>query len=358
MRRFFTSLIVVFSPLLAAADAWQPLKAPDGVKGTLRAVCFADAKNGWAVGDKGVCIATADGGQTWTASTTNSAAILRDVRFKDAQHGWICGDSDESAPEVKAGHIMIGPGIKNYSGTLLTTDDGGKTWKNSWVSSAFQLPSVEIATAPVLQLGVGGTPGHIDGDILRSNDGGKTWNGERSYRGLFDIRAIDDKRWVAVGAKVMVGFRPEPTSPLYTNKGCRALFSTDAGKTWSVAKGSDGNPILHRAASKSGVTIAVGDQGAILHSEDNGESWSAAEQSLATGAQPDLRSVAWSSGEPNIAVAVGKGGVILVSKDNGKSWKSSTSGTSSHLSGVCAAGTDFVIVGDDGVVLRASAAKL
>jgi len=243
----------------------------------------------------------------------------------------------------------MGPGIKNLEGTLLTTEDGGKTWKNSWVQSAFELPSIEISTAPAMQLGVGGAHGHIDGDILRSNDGGKQWVGDRSFRGLFDIRSLDDKRWIAVGAPVMVGFTPPPTSPLYTNKNCRALFSKDAGKTWEVAKGSDGRTILRRAATKgSGPVLAVGDKGIILRSEDAGENWSA----VTSGTSTDLRQVVWSATTPNLAVAVGLSGTILTSTDGGKTWQPSKQGGTSNLLGVCAAGDSFVAVGEGGVVMK------
>src|SRR5438067_151076 len=101
MRQVLSIILFVFSPLVAAADSWQSTKLPEDVaKGPLRCVCFTDANTGWAVGDKGLCITTADGGKNWKPVATNSGAILRDVRFKDAQHGWICGDNDENAPQV------------------------------------------------------------------------------------------------------------------------------------------------------------------------------------------------------------------------------------------------------------------
>jgi photosystem II stability/assembly factor-like uncharacterized protein len=350
MRKFWPIAFLFVLRSICAGDDWETLRTPEpAAKTTLRAVCFPDEKNGWIVGDGGVCLNTSDGGGMWSVQQTGSGAILRDVRFKDALHGWACGDGDPKAPEVKQGHILMGPGIKNLNGTLLTTEDGGKTWKNSWVQTGFELPSIEISTAPVLQVGVGGAHGHIDGDILRSNDGGKQWNGDRSFRGLFDIRSLDDKRWVAVGAPVMVGFTPSPTSPLYTNKNCRALFSKDAGKTWQVAKGSDARSILRCAATKgSGPVLAVGDKGNILRSEDAGENWSAVD----SGTKNDLRHVVWSAKTENLAVAVGAAGTILLSSDGGKTWKASTQGGTANFYGVCAAGEKFLAVGEGGVIMR------
>ena len=312
----------------------------------LNAVCFVDAQNGWAVGERGLCLATNDGGTTWQKRETGSSATLRDVRFKDAQHGWICGDGDRAAPECRFGHILVG--IKNTCGTILTTEDGGRTWINGWVSSAFELPAVEVSAAPVLQLGVGGSHGHIDGDILRSNDGGKTWGGERSFRGLFDIRAIDGKRWVAVGSCVMVGFRPSPTSPLYLERNCRALFSKDGGNSWTPSKGSDGRNILRRVAVKAGLPlIAVGDKGAILISEDAGENW----QVIDSGTQEDLRAVAYSASNEKLAVAVGTKGTTLFTADGGKNWSALAASSTASLQGVCAKGDGFIAVGDAGTIL-------
>ncbi|MBI3829934.1 MAG: hypothetical protein HY291_10480 [Planctomycetes bacterium] len=340
---------------LLSLGAAETQKVPETAAGkTLNGVFFSDAKTGFIVGDQGLCLATADGGTTWEKRETGSGAILRDVRFKDAQHGWACGDNDPAAPECRSGHVMMGPGIKNTMGTILSTEDGGKTWKNNWVASAFELPSIEVSTAPALQLGVGGAHGHIDGDILRSNDGGKTWGGDRSFRGLFDIRALDEKHWIAVGAPVMVGFFPAPQSPLYLEKNCRVLFSKDGGKTWAPAKGSDGRTILRGAAVRTGSPcIAVGDKGSLAVSEDQGETWKAVDG----GTQENLSAVAY-SGDGKAAVAVGSKGTALLSADGGKTWKPLESGSTAVLKDVCAVGDGFVTVGASGAVLHFDAKAL
>ena len=65
---------------------------------------------------------------------------------------------------------------------------------------------------------------------------------------ILAVRVVKDKSWAAVGSPVSVGFFPTPTSELYTNKGCRALYSTDGGETWRVSKGSDGEGLLRALA--------------------------------------------------------------------------------------------------------------
>jgi photosystem II stability/assembly factor-like uncharacterized protein len=342
-------------PSATAEPVWKWLTLPDQAKQKdLRSVFFLDAKLGWIVGDGGLCLATADGGTTWAVLPTGSQATLRDVRFTDAMHGWACGDGDPNAPEVRAGHVLIGAKIKNLSATLLVTEDGGKTWKTHWITTGFEVPSVEIAAAPVLQVGIGGRMGHMDGDIMRSSDNGATWRSARCYRALFDIRALDQKQWVAVGGPVSVGFFPQPSSPLYKEKSCRALFSKDGGRTWAPAKGSHGKGILRRAASKPGLPLlAVGDRGTILLSDDAGENWRATESPF----KVELRGIAFGAGQSQLALAVGREGAVFLSLDRGRTWQWGPR-VCAHLLSVTAAGDSFVAVSESGRACKAEEAKL
>ena len=73
---------------------------------TFRSVDFLDSKHGWAVGQRGMILATGDGGETWTLQTSGTSEELRSVHFYDSSHG--------TALEVE---------------NILSTDDGGATWK-------------------------------------------------------------------------------------------------------------------------------------------------------------------------------------------------------------------------------------
>lgn len=64
---------------------------------------FVDAQRGWAVGN--AIVSTVDGGQTWTFLASPSST-LRAVSFADALHGWAVGDG----------------------GVILATVDGGANW--------------------------------------------------------------------------------------------------------------------------------------------------------------------------------------------------------------------------------------
>jgi hypothetical protein len=64
---------------------WQhPL--PQG--NPLNSVDFIDASTGWAAGEAGTILHTADAGATWAVRQSGVGGDIRDVYFADAQHGW------------------------------------------------------------------------------------------------------------------------------------------------------------------------------------------------------------------------------------------------------------------------------
>ena len=78
-----------------------------GTKSTLLGTFFVSAQHGWAVGAGGTVLKTEDAGKTWQAVTRRTAALLTSVYFTDPQHGWIVGQN----------------------GTILHTNDHGKQWR-------------------------------------------------------------------------------------------------------------------------------------------------------------------------------------------------------------------------------------
>ncbi|HEX8068895.1 MAG TPA: YCF48-related protein [Pyrinomonadaceae bacterium] len=103
-------LVGAGATLLQATDGveWRALggSAPLARDARLNAVAFAGARRGWAVGARGLILATADGGRSWTPQPAETNADLFDVKFTDARTGWAAG----------------------ADGTLLHTTDGGAHW--------------------------------------------------------------------------------------------------------------------------------------------------------------------------------------------------------------------------------------
>jgi hypothetical protein len=241
------------------------------------------------------------------------------------------------------------------SGVFLWTADGGKTWQKGFVPTNFEVHCVESSGGP-FQAGISGGGDHLDGDILRTaadadKFDGKGWRSRRCYRALFDIRAADKQNWIAVGSPVSVGFFPQPTAETYTHKGCRALFSSDAGVTWQVSKGSEGRGCLRSIAARTELpALAVGDGGAVLRSEDRGATW----QTVESGVKNPLKGVAWGPGDKPVALAVGHKGTLTASRDLGKTWAPIPTATSGNYNAVAAVEPGFVVVGEKGLALRAN----
>lgn len=80
----------------------------------LNGVDFSDSAHGWAVGEGGALLATADGGATWKAQNSGSGQWLTDVSFADSNFGWAVGDA----------------GVGSTS--ILATSNGGATWSKQY----------------------------------------------------------------------------------------------------------------------------------------------------------------------------------------------------------------------------------
>ena len=97
-------------------------------------VYFRDANNGWTVGFSGQILRSKDGGVTWTAQTSPVRSSLSSVLFDSSNRGWITADD-----------------------SLLTSEDGGESWKNVSMDGQLflcQLISVNGSPWAIGQLGV------------------------------------------------------------------------------------------------------------------------------------------------------------------------------------------------------------
>jgi photosystem II stability/assembly factor-like uncharacterized protein len=129
---------------------------------------------GWAVGEMGALLETADFGATWERRFPEQDVAWNDVAFADDSNGWVVGEF----------------------GRMLKTADGGKTWtavdgpvKSSLMGIAFHDSSRGVAVG-------------LEGVVLVTNDGGLAWRRVPvdSREHLFDV-AWDTvgHRWIACG---------------------------------------------------------------------------------------------------------------------------------------------------------------
>lgn len=214
----------------------QAAKMP--LSSTLTAVAFADAKNGWAVGQWGAIVHTADGGETWEIQRvdTQEDRPLFSVHFFDAHEG-----------------IAVG-----LWSLVLKTKDGGKTWQavelppppeggraDRNLFKAFASPSGSLFVAAERGL------------VLRSDDRGATWRYlATGYKGSFWSGVA-----LADGSLLVAGLR----GTIYR--------SADDGKTWApVVSGSKSS--VTDLVEVGGRVVGVGLDGVRLVSDDHGQSFS------------------------------------------------------------------------------------
>lgn len=119
-----------------------------------------EATWGWAVGEGGLILHTADGGETWASQESPTDEDLRGVDFIDQATGWIVG----------------------RNGTFLKTTDGGATWVEQTGGGTRQFLGVSVVTEDLIWA--------VNGDeILATTDGGVTWQVQikRSEDSFLDI---------------------------------------------------------------------------------------------------------------------------------------------------------------------------
>lgn len=113
-------------------------------------VDFVDAQHGWAVGEFGVLLATADGGQTWTAQKSPVETTLFGVHFTDPNNGFATGIEQ----------------------VMLRTSDGGQHWEK------VRVPGRKGFVLALFDVAVQGKVGWAIGDsglLLRTTDAGASW---------------------------------------------------------------------------------------------------------------------------------------------------------------------------------------
>jgi photosystem II stability/assembly factor-like uncharacterized protein len=153
---------ITFILLLGAfglfAQTFNWTEQTSGVTTSLRDVFFADNQNGWVVGENGLILHTADGGDTWETQQSGIAEVLRAVYFIDASTGWAVGG------------LLSSP--------VLKTTNGGDTWTEL---SSDVLP-IQIRDIFFVDANTGWA---ITSDsIYRSTDGGANWVHEEYADGL------------------------------------------------------------------------------------------------------------------------------------------------------------------------------
>jgi len=297
--------------ILATRDGgrnWTQLRS--GTDLALYGVRFPDPDHGWIVGQEGVVLATADGGTTWAAQESNATftepdgAVRRAYLFNldavDANTAWAVGDRS----------------------VLVSTTDGGKTWRSRKVAMETDLSGGQSLAAadPILYdiNFVDAQHGWIVGEfgkVLHTQDGGETWREETKslmegteYFDLLDLPTLfgvfsrDRQNAVAAGLDAHIA-------------------RTRDGQTWRYDTMEAGgvpllDPLYDVVELADGTGWSIGAAGTVVKKAPGGEAWERAQigQDVLTW----LRAVDFSDAQNGWMV--GGFGLIFRTTDGGKTW--------------------------------------
>lgn len=201
---------------------WQPLHAP--AAHVLR-VTETGAGAGWLVGADASCTpafySTVDGGQTWAAGTGLGqawAVIGRRLRVPDGAVARPCG---KGRAEVVAA-ATVGTAVLQCSTGLVTTTDGGTSWKpvaafpDGGEPVAAALVPGSDGTGVALLTGADGCGGLA---VVLTTDAGKGWTSGPCLSGLAGPAAVS----------------LAPDGSGYALAGKKSVRTADSGKTWTSA---------------------------------------------------------------------------------------------------------------------------
>ena len=267
---------------------WQQAEVPVSV--TLTAVDFGTAQHGWAVGHSGVVLHSADAGESWQLQLDGLQAAELIIESKQQQIAqmetqiaqapeedvadleWALDDLSFALENTEA-DLEVGPVnpfldvwfedarhgfVVGAYGMMFRTTDGGDSWQD-WspqIDNAWNLhynAITRIADETLVLVGE-------SGQIHVSEDGGDTWQKRESpYSGsLFGVSPTG-----TTGEMLIFGLRGN------------TLFSSNLGQSWSIVPNQGNATLNHAAVANGGRITLVGNGGAVLHSNDGGESFQA-----------------------------------------------------------------------------------
>lgn len=365
----FTALVSLSFGLRALAQNWEwqnPL--PQGNQ--LSDVFFIDAANGWAGGNGGMILHTADGGANWTRQATGVALPVTSIEFVDSRRGWATTNQNWSFP--------YDPPF------ILRTTDGGATWQGNREGTGGALYDLELLSANDGWAVGAGEIQHMADGIHWLNR--RPW--DYRFHDFFSVSFGDqDHGWLVAwhrttGAKVIIATADrgatwvvqhvaqswlrfvdfvDVNNGWVVGDGANMLRTTDGGVNWTEQPAPDSGglsyvhflDINHGWVTGNDGVFQTGDGGTtwtrqdssggrlsmldentgwrvdgirIARTTDGGASWQ--EQSHAVTTQ-SLASVHFL--DPQHGWAAGNGGTVVQTTDGGDHWTALDAGTDHNL---------------------------
>ena len=293
------ALLCLLVASAATAQTGAWARQPAGSMAWLHAVFFLDQNRGWAAGSKGTLLRTEDGGRTWKATGSSTDDVVRDIFFVDQQNGWlVC--------EVNQYQLKTLDEPRAY---LMRTTDGGASWTRVEIKG-FDVDSILVRA--VFSRGGRGWAFGEAGAIFTTRDAGETWVRLRSptRRLLLGGTFFDDDRGWIVGA------------------GATIIQTSDGGETWYQSL----LPQVEKSVRFTATSFidnrngwAVGSGGSVYRTNNGGRTW----QQQQSNVHVDLFDVKFVDAREGWAV--GAEGTIIHTDDGGETWTTERSGTEHPL---------------------------
>lgn len=274
----------------------------------------------WAVGDRGLILASEDGGIHWRAQESGTTCSLRDIFFVDPLRGWAVG-------------YAVQPFSRRAFGVVLSTIDGGKKWNYTPQPLLPPLHGIR-RTANGNLIVWGGWSTQLASSVFESIDGGKTWapspNVTAEYTSIFPLMS----GWIGTAANgTAFHWELHQTTPVGEGK-LWNLFQCDGENVVGIDREKQlcvgpladvrqwRNAPSPRFLSSIGVLgvskraiFAAGSPSTLVaRSDDSGKTWHAIESPI----QSPLKLFTFL--DENRGWAISEMGDIVATRDGGKSW--------------------------------------
>jgi len=325
-RTLVCALLLFFSTcFLGNADAAGGGRMADGELHACQAVTVDQA---WAVGDRGLILATNDAGKTWTIQNQRSDMVLHALHFANLLQGWIVGGT-------------IDPNTGRSTGTVLATTDGGTTWQST-VSNLPRLTGMQYL-GPDHLLAWGDWSNLYQSSLFESLDGGKSWSSRPVPCSHIQAAASDANGTLVLVDRTGRGYRTGdgtnfqpmslPLSPLEPVRFCKwieggwwlggdaaQLYRSHDGVTWKKCT-LPGIAADHQWLSLRDIAIigkrgwVVGNPGNVIWTtDDHGDTWSVRKTDSVT------MNRAVSALNADVLMTCGSFASIRASRNGGKAW--------------------------------------
>ena len=310
MLKTFLTLLMLFACAGLARAQWTAQTS--GVTVRLRGVSAVNRRVAWASGASGTYARTTDGGRTWRAGVVPGAEKLdfRDVDAFDAQTAYLLAIGEGESSRIyktsdggahwalqfqnrRASAFFDCMAFWNRSRVIaisdpvegrflvITTGDGGRTWKEtdaSGMPAALAGEGAFAASGTCVAVGGAsdawfGTGGPAGARVFRSKDGGRSWDVSTTPLATGKAAGVFSLSFWGAGAGAAVG----GDYTLEKDAKDNAALTDDGGLTWHiVGKSRPGGyrSCVARVPGTRGPTlIAVGPSGS-NYATDGGINWS------------------------------------------------------------------------------------